>query len=217
MLHHVNFYVIFLHLQYVTVFKLLVLSSSKPNDYSFVIYSQHPPWVTKFTNSSLSGMKQAGPVDHESVASSSSTQLDGKEVTASLSERTRIGVWADSEMEQGYGSHPESRVQHKLQRPKQAYNPLAMEQGRQKHLFEGSMSSSWSVGAGDHEYPQLSSLSHHRVQESHIKSSKMLPVGSEQAKLVAMSTPSMPALSSWSPPPQFPSTYQVISRFLVMF
>lgn len=181
-----------------------------------MIYPQPHPGSqsAKLTKLSPFGMKQAGPVDHQSVASSSSTQLDCKEVTASLSEWTRLGVLADSETDLGYGALPESRVQQKVQRPKQAYNPLAMEQGRQKHLFEGSMSSSWSVGVGDHEYPQLSNLSHQRAQESHLKSLKMSPVSSEQAKLVSMSTPSVPALSSLSPPPQFPLTYQVISRFV---
>lgn len=128
----------------------------------------------------------------------------------SAAEKTDMGVRPDSESESlSFTQVPESGVRSTVLRPKLAYNPLAVEQGRQRHLFDGSKPSSWSTLVPELDLQQTAQYGIRSRSQDNQHISQI----SEQPK---MNNTSGGAIihSSATSATQFPLHYQVYSVFL---
>lgn len=120
----------------------------------------------------------------------------------SLSEMIDMGSRPDSESEAvTFPPLSESGIRSNAHRPKLAYNPLAVEQGRQRHLFDGSKPSSWSTLVSELDLQQISQYGNR-------------PRSQDKKFIASLSSPqlSAPVQLSAASLCQLPSDYQVSSK-----
>jgi len=131
---------------------------------------------------------------------------------ASLSEMIDTGARPDSESEAvSFSPLPESLHRSNAHRPKLAYNPLAVEQGRQRHLFDGPKSSSWSAVGSELDLQQISQYGNRPRSQDNSSS----PPLSEQLKMNNISG-AAPVQFSAVPPSHLPLHYQVSSKLFTL-
>lgn len=132
---------------------------------------------------------------------------------ASLSEMIDMGARPDSESESG--PLPESGLQSNAHRPKLAYNPLAVEQVRQRHLFDSPKP--WLPLASELDFQQISHYGNRpRSQDKKFIAPLSSPPVSEQLKMNNFSGIAPVQLSA-APASQLPLQYQVSSKLPILY
>ena len=135
---------------------------------------------------------------------------------ASVSEKIDMGARPDSESETlSFSQLPESGFRSTAQRPKLAYNPLAVEQGRQRYLFDGSKPSSWSTLVPELDLQQTSQYGNRPRSQDNPHLALSSPLISEQLKTNNISGGATSQLSA-KPATQLPLHYQVSSMLPII-
>lgn len=136
---------------------------------------------------------------------------------ASVGEKLDISARPESELESlSFSQLPESGIRSTALRPKLAYNPLAVEQGRHRHLFDSSKPSSWSTLVPELDLQQTSQYGNRpRSQDNQYLTSLSSPLKSEQPKMSNISGGPTIQLSA-TPATQLPSHHQVNSMLPIL-
>lgn len=124
---------------------------------------------------------------------------------ASLSEMIDMGARPDTESEASFSPLPESGLRSATHRPKSVYNPLAVEQGRQRHLFDSSKP--WSPLASELDLQQYGSRP--RSQDKIFNAPLSSPSSSEQSMMSNTSGGAPSVQLSAAASSQLPLHYQV--------
>lgn len=139
---------------------------------------------------------------HMETREGSSTQINH----ASLSEMIDMGARPDTESEaMSFSPLPESGLRSAAHRPKSVYNPLAVEQGRQRHLFDSSKP--WSPLASELDLQQYGSRP--RSQDKIFNAPLSSPSSSEQSMMSNISGGASSVQLSAAASSQLPLHYQV--------
>jgi hypothetical protein len=136
---------------------------------------------------------------------------------ASVSEKNGMGARPDSEPDAlSFSQLPESGIRSTPLRPKLAYNPLAVEQGRQRHLLDGSKPSSWSTSVPELDLQRTSQYGNRpRSQDNQYLASLSSPLISEQPKVNNIAGGAT-TQSSATPATKLPLHYQVNSMLPIV-